>query len=160
MSKDTSHSRLSGSDVSLNESFITTINLSANPLFEPDKDKGEAMCSTEAKFVKKSKTRFLVVLAVSSNTEDDSLESSVPYSYLIEAFASVELKTTRDPETEQEDHNYIFAFGLQVLVGTIREQLLTLSGRGPWNRHSIKLDICHPHDIMKNAEFLDLTEEI
>lgn len=144
---------LTASDFTLVRTFFSDFSVSANPEFEME-DGYESCYLPEVHCIQRENGRYVVQLSITNDTKE---EYECAYNYQVQAFAYLQIV---DEALYGEDHREsATAYGVQVLFGSIREQLTLMTSRGPWKGASVNLELCDLRPIMASLKELWANEE-
>lgn len=135
--------------LSLDNYFFPSINVQANPHYNPqDKEAGSksAVDITGAFNVGEDGRSCSAVLDINVRSPDD--ETQVPYEIDITAVGSFAIPEGMDDKNLVQTAP-LFAFS--ILYTSSREMILTLTGRGPWNRLMLPVHHFHARDLRNEA---------
>ncbi len=138
---------LGACDFTLLRNFYSDFMVTANPEFEVEEG-FESRYKAEVQCIRRENGLYVIQLSIADDNEEGTAWA---YSYQIQGFAYLKLV---DAAIHDQDHREsATAYGIQVLFGSIREQLTLMTARGPWKDAGVNLDLCDLRPIMK-----DLTE--
>lgn len=121
-------------EINLTNYFLPIIEVAANPSHEPS-EKTMTIFSVNAQVEEtENEAQYAVNIEVLSNQEEST---NPPYTFRLSGVAFFIITSE-----EYDDNNakeVCFQIGHQVLLGAIREQITTLTGRGPWNAVQLRV---------------------
>lgn len=123
----------------LNQYYFPHQEVRANPAHDPSGIKNGAVVSfalNAGLSPTDNHQHFVEIVA----EVDESASTNPAYFFKIQAFG---LFTTDDGLTQDEAKALVAAYGSQVLVGSIRDHLVSLTSRGPWGSFYLNVITLH-----------------
>lgn len=115
-------------EVQIDKYFFISQEIEANTEHDPSEELDILTDVTESFHDIKTRESFAVELSISSNSDKST---NLPYHFKIRAFGFFTI--TADEFEDDKAAITCAILGREILMGAIRERLVSLSSRGPWN---------------------------
>lgn len=119
---------LSVSDVNVEQYFFPILSVEANPSHDPEEENLTIFSVKERVIKMKEAQRFGMELTVGSNEEEST---NPPYFFKVAAFGFFNVSSNDADPDEMESICRIV--GRRILMGAAREQVASMTSRGPWD---------------------------
>lgn len=132
---------MSPANFALEHIFFPELSVRANEEYVREAEEGRALPSTRLRLYKVGDNKYQVALGlrVSTSSEAD------PYD--IQALAIAVFMA--NPMLEEEDQQALIAHnGPNILYGALREQLASITSRGPWNEYYLPIVYIGDEDFL------------
>jgi hypothetical protein len=134
-------------NLDLIKSLLTEVSVLANPKFDPSKEVADdAPLGFATSISHEVKSEGVHGISMTIEMSDEQ----APYKFKVTGLVFLGVQNPPKDSSKEEIADSVTAYGVQVIYGSIREQLHSISLRGPWEKFPVVLEICDLAGMMRD----------